>query len=70
MVGGVDRRHRIENLRRSVAMLAPGQMALDREKACRLLDRLHDLEVFVDEIQRLLDDLDDRYSGDSGRRRP
>lgn len=46
MVGGVDRRHRIENLRRSVAMLSPGQMALDRDKACRLLDRLHDLEVW------------------------
>jgi hypothetical protein len=70
MVGRVDRRHRIENLRRSVAMLSPGQTALDRDKACRLLDRLHDLEVLVDEIQRLLDDLDERYPGNSGRRRP
>ncbi|MDY7102183.1 MAG: hypothetical protein S0880_13435 [Actinomycetota bacterium] len=30
----------LENLRRSIAMLGPGQQALDREKALELIEQL------------------------------
>lgn len=53
----MDRRHTLEVLRRSVAMLNTHQMALDREQAGELLDRLTELERLVGELRRLLDDL-------------
>jgi hypothetical protein len=31
---------RLENLRRSIAMLGPGQLALDREQALELIEQL------------------------------
>lgn len=49
--------HDVENLRRSIAMLAPQAAALDREQACGLLGRLHELERLVDGLRRLLDEL-------------
>ena len=55
----VDRRHEIEILRRSIAMLSPGAMALSRERAGELLDRLHELERLVDDLRRLLDEVED-----------
>lgn len=51
-------RHDVERLRRSIAMLAPQAAALDREQACELLSRLHDLERLVDKLRGILADLD------------
>lgn len=48
----VDRRHELENLRRSLAMLTPGAGALTREQAIELIDELSD-------VQRRLEDLRD-----------
>ena len=39
----MDRRHELENLRRSIAMLTPGVSALTREQALDLLAELEDL---------------------------
>ena len=39
----MDRRHELENLRRSIAMLTPGVKALTREQALDLLAELEDL---------------------------
>lgn len=52
-------RHEVENLRRSIAMLAPGALALPRHEADALLRRLFELEKLLDDLRRLLDDLDD-----------
>ncbi len=47
----MDRRHEIENLRRSIAMLPPGHRdGLDRERALRLLGQLVKAQ---DETERL-----------------
>lgn len=51
-------RHDVERLRRSIAMLAPHAAALDREQACELLGRLHDLERLVDDLRRMLEDVE------------
>jgi hypothetical protein len=57
----LDRRHELEQLRRSLAMLSPGTKALSREEAMRLiveLDELHGrLQRLRRELQRVLDDL-------------
>jgi hypothetical protein len=51
IVAGVDR-HELEQLRRSVVMLSPGQFALSREQALQILGELEDALV---EIVRLRD---------------
>lgn len=43
-LGSVDRRHELENLRRSIAMLTPGVQALTREQALELLSEIEDLD--------------------------
>lgn len=40
----MERQHEVEILRRSIAMLTPGQAALTREKALALLEELADVE--------------------------
>lgn len=40
----VDRLHELESMRRSIAMLQPEAMALDRESAMRLISELPDVE--------------------------
>jgi len=54
----MDRRHEIEHLRRSVAMLPPGRPdALDRERALRLLDELVESQDRLDHVRRRLREL-------------
>jgi hypothetical protein len=45
-------RHELEQLRRSVVMLSPGQFALRREQALQILGELEDAQA---EITRLRD---------------
>jgi hypothetical protein len=40
----MDRLHELERMRRSIAMLQPSTMALDREEAMRLISEIQDLE--------------------------
>lgn len=54
----MDRRYKLESLRRSIAMLTPQSMALNREHAGELLDRLCELEKLVEDLRRLLYALD------------
>jgi hypothetical protein len=60
MFVAVDRSSELEALRRSMAMLLPGQAALDREQAMRLLRELQDVEgrvrVLRDGLRKLLDE--------------
>ena len=60
----VDRFSELEAMRRSMAMLLPGQAALDREEAMRLLRELQEVESrfrsLRDGLRRLLDDEDKR----------
>jgi hypothetical protein len=44
MFVAMDRLHELERMRRSIAMLQPGTMALSREDAMRLIAELQDLE--------------------------
>jgi len=54
----MERRYKLESLRRSLAMLQPGAPALDREEAMRLVRELQDLEHQLrrlrEGLQRLL----------------
>jgi ubiquinone biosynthesis protein UbiJ len=56
----MERRYEIETLRRSLAMLTPQQMALNREKAIALVEELQDvqrrLEALRAELRRLADE--------------
>jgi hypothetical protein len=56
----VDRLRELESLRRSIAMLSPRAMALDREKAMRLIRELEDAEERLRDLRsglaRLLDE--------------
>ena len=56
----LDRRHALENLRRSVAMLTPGAHALPREEALRLIEEVADVSDRLDrlraELRRLADE--------------
>lgn len=56
----VDRQYKLENLRRSLAMLRVGAPALDREAAMELVRELQGLEQQIrhlrDGMQRLLDE--------------
>jgi hypothetical protein len=59
----IDQRHRyeIENIRRSLAMLTPGQPSgLSRERAIDVLEKLQDVQARLDrlrtELKRLADD--------------
>ncbi len=64
--------HEIEQLRRSVAMLPPGQHALDREVALDVLQRLQVVSRRVHRLEgglrSLLDDVD--RAGASAARHP
>lgn len=56
--------HSVENLRRSIAMLTPGQAApIDRERALRLLAELqrlqHEHRIVVAQLRGLLATLED-----------
>ncbi|NNE72348.1 MAG: hypothetical protein HKN26_01655 [Acidimicrobiales bacterium] len=53
-------RHAIERIRRSVAMLPPGQKALTREEAMTMLRQLDAAEGRLDHLQQALNDLLDR----------
>jgi hypothetical protein len=47
----LDRRHRLEVLRRSLAMLTPRQPALDREEALELLAELEEVDRRLRELR-------------------
>ncbi|HEY2665705.1 MAG TPA: hypothetical protein VGK51_02585 [Actinomycetota bacterium] len=53
----MERRHELEMLRRSLAMLRPGAPALDREEAMRLVRELQDLERQLRTLRRGLQEL-------------
>jgi hypothetical protein len=54
----MERRPEVEQLRRSVAMLAPGARdAISREDAMRLLTELHDVQGRFDALKRRLREL-------------
>jgi inorganic triphosphatase YgiF len=53
----MERRHELETLRRSLAMLRPGAPALDREEAMRLVRELQDLERQLRMLRRGLQEL-------------
>jgi len=55
----VDRRHELENLRRSIAMLTPGAKALTREEALLLFQELGDVRTRLDHLRRALRQLAD-----------
>jgi hypothetical protein len=60
----VDRRHELENLRRSLAMLAPGTVAsMSREEAMALVSELAQVQERLEhlhaELRRLVDEADD-----------
>ena len=56
----MDHKHELESMRRSLAMLAPGQPGLSREEALRLLAELQDvggrLDALRTELRRLADE--------------
>jgi|GraSoiStandDraft_60_1057301.scaffolds.fasta_scaffold3238445_1 hypothetical protein len=58
-LGGMERRYEIEGMRRSLAMLSPGQPGLTREAAIDLLEELQDVETRLaslkHELRRLAD---------------
>jgi hypothetical protein len=60
MFVSVDRSSELEAMRRSIAMLVPGQAALDREEAMRLLREIQEvggrLRSLQDGLRKLLDD--------------
>jgi hypothetical protein len=54
----MDRRLDVEQLRRSIAMLAPGARdAVGREQALQLLTELHDVQGRLDDLKRRLREL-------------
>ncbi|MGI9602120.1 MAG: hypothetical protein ACR2QE_09560 [Acidimicrobiales bacterium] len=50
-------RHAVERIRRSVAMLPPGQKALTREDAMVVLSRLDRAETQIDHLRAALEDV-------------
>ncbi|HSH23787.1 MAG TPA: hypothetical protein VK975_06985 [Acidimicrobiales bacterium] len=56
----MDRRHELEVMRRSLAMLTPGVPALTREDALRLVEELAQVQTQLDRLReglrRLLED--------------
>lgn len=50
----MDRRYELEILRRSIAMLTPGQSALSREQALELLQDLADIERRLERLKSAL----------------
>lgn len=52
-----DDRHEIERIRRSVAMLPPGQKALTREDAMVVLSRLDRAETQIEHLRSSLEDV-------------
>ena len=58
--GRVDRLHEVENLRRSIAMLTPGQLSgLPREEALRLIGELQEVQRRLDALKLRLHELAD-----------
>jgi hypothetical protein len=45
-------REQVEQLRRSIAMLQPGSLAMTREDAMRLLTELGDVQARLDRLRR------------------
>jgi hypothetical protein len=56
---GVDRRHELENLRRSLAMLTPGTKAITREDALLLFQELGEVRDRLNRLRRTLRQLAD-----------
>lgn len=56
----VDRRHELENVRRSIAMLSPGSKVMTREEAMLLFQELGEvrdrLNTLRRELRRLVDE--------------
>ena len=50
----VDRRHELENLRRSLAMLTPGAKAVTREEAMLLFQELGEVRDRLNRLRRTL----------------
>lgn len=50
-------RHAVERIRRSVAMLPPGQKALTREDAMMVLSRLDRAETQIEHLRGALEDV-------------
>jgi hypothetical protein len=51
-LGGVlQRRYELDSLKRSMAMLSPGQHALSREEAMKLLGELSDVQERLDRLR-------------------
>jgi hypothetical protein len=50
----VDRRHELENVRRSIAMLTPGMKVMNREEALTLLEELGDVLDRLDRLRQAL----------------
>lgn len=50
----VDRRHELENLRRSLAMLTPGTKAITREEALLLFQELGDVRTRLNRLRQTL----------------
>jgi hypothetical protein len=59
----VQRRHQLDNLRRSIVMLTPGVAALSREEAISLLEELTELRERLDGLQAGLRQLLDQAEG-------
>jgi hypothetical protein len=59
----VQRRHQVDNLRRSIIMLTPGVPALSREEAISLLKELTELQERLDRLQVGLRQLLDEAEG-------
>ena len=59
----VQRRHQLDNLRRSIIMLTPGVPALSREQAISLLEELTELQERLDRLQVGLRQLLDQAEG-------
>jgi hypothetical protein len=47
----VERRYQLDSLKRSIAMLTPGQQALSREQAMLLLTELSDVQERLDRLR-------------------
>lgn len=62
--------HEIEQLRRSVAMLRPGEQALDRETTLQLLGRLQTVSRRVVRLEGGLRSLLDEHDGGGPNRHP
>jgi hypothetical protein len=58
----VERRYELDSMKRSLTMLSPGQSALSREEAMKLLGELSDVQERLDRLRaglrQLLDEDD------------